>query len=141
MEKKYELVKEDSIKVGNATLYRIKALRSFGIKALRSFGNVKAGTLGGYIEKEANLSHEDNCWVSGNAKVFGDAKVFGNAWVFGDARVFGNAKVSGDARVFGNAEVFVEGKDLDKFIAIMKDIIKYAPENCSYLKNTYNKLK
>lgn len=40
-----------------------------------------------------------------------------------------------------NSLGFVEGKDLDKFIAIMKDIIKYAPENCSYLKNTYNKLK
>ena len=43
MEKKYELVKEDSIEVGGSTLYRIKALRDFGI--------VKAGDLGGYIQR------------------------------------------------------------------------------------------
>ena len=39
----------------------------FQIKALISFGNVKAGDLGGYIEKEDNLSHKGNAWVSGNA--------------------------------------------------------------------------
>ena len=76
------------------------------------FGNVKEGELGGFIEKEENLSHEGNAWVygdakvCGNAKVFGDAKVCGNAWVFGDAEVCGNAKVFGDAKVCGNAKVF-----------------------------------
>ena len=35
------------------------------IKALRSFGDVKEGDLGGWIEKESNLSHEGNCWVYG----------------------------------------------------------------------------
>lgn len=45
----------------------------FRIKALISFGNVKSGDLGGYVEKESNLSHDNNAWVYGNAKVYGDA--------------------------------------------------------------------
>nr|WP_243133461.1 hypothetical protein [[Ruminococcus] torques] len=56
----------------------------FRIKALIEFGNVKAGDLGGYIEKEENLSHMGDAWVSGNARVFGDAQVFGDARVSGD---------------------------------------------------------
>ncbi|MFU2115444.1 hypothetical protein ACLRAN_10510, partial [[Pasteurella] aerogenes] len=38
-------------------------------------------------------------WVSGNARVYGDAWVSGNARVYGDARVYGNARVYGDAWV------------------------------------------
>ena len=93
--KRYELVETDTIKHwSGATLFRIRALMAFGL--------VAAGDLGGYVEKEANLSQSvsGNAWVSGNASVFGDARVFGNAGVFGDASVFG------DARVFGNASVF-----------------------------------
>jgi hypothetical protein len=63
----------------------------FQIKAEISFGNVSKGDLGGYIEKESNLSMEGNAWVYGNAQVSGDACVYGNAWVSGDACVYGNA--------------------------------------------------
>ena len=100
MEKKYEMFKENEID----KLYRIRALRDFG--------DVKKGDLGGFIEKEENLSHIGNCWVYDNARVCGNACVFDNAWVFGNARVFGNAQVSGEAlvysnaRVYGNAQVF-----------------------------------
>ena len=89
--KKYELTSETKVFLGK-TLYRIKALVQFG--------NVNAGDLGGWIEKEENLSQ------SGNARVYGDAEVYGNASVSGDARVYGNARVSGDARVYGDAEVY-----------------------------------
>lgn len=82
MDKKYELTNETKVVCG-VTLYRIKALRSFG--------NVMEGDLGGYIEKEDNLSHDGDAWVSGNARVFG------NALVFGDARVFSNAKICSGA--------------------------------------------
>jgi len=90
----------------------------FQIRALVSFGSVEAGEIGGYIEKEDNLSHAGNAWVSGdawvygdaevygNAEVYGDARVYGNAWVYGDARVYGNARVSGDAEVYGDARVY-----------------------------------
>ena len=95
--KKFKLTSEFIVDISGVKLFRIKALIEFG--------NVKAGDLGGYIEKEENLSHMGNAWVSGNAQVSGDARVSGNARVSGDARVFGNAQVSGDARVFGDARV------------------------------------
>ena len=105
MEKKYELVKDDIIeKYYGHKLYRIRALKDFGV--------IKKGDLGGYIEKEENLSHEGNCWlydnvkVYDNAKVYGDAKVYDYAWVFGNAKVFDNAVIYGDAEVYDNAWVF-----------------------------------
>ena len=61
------------------------------IVCVTAFASVAAGEVGGYIEKEVNLSQDGNAWVSGNAKVSGDANVSGNAKVFGDAEVFGNA--------------------------------------------------
>lgn len=94
---KYELLIDDTIYVFGVTLFRIKALISFG--------NVKKGDLGGYVEKEDNLSHYGNAWVYGNARVFGNAEVFGNARVFGNAKVYGNARVYGNVEVFGNAKV------------------------------------
>ena len=95
--KKYELTSE-TIKFNGVTLHRIKALKNFS--------DVKAGDLGGWVEKEENLSQTDNAWVYSNAKVYGNAKVFGNAQVFANAQVFGNAKVYGNAEVYGNAWVF-----------------------------------
>ena len=81
------------------------------IRAVTAFGVVEAGDIGGWIEKEENLSHDGSAWVHssawvyGDARVYGDAEVCGDAWVYGDARVHGNARVYGDARVCGNAEV------------------------------------
>jgi hypothetical protein len=77
----------------------------FQIKAKKSFGDVAEGELGGWIEKEDNLSHSGDAWVYGNAQVYGNAWVYGNAQVYGDAWVYGNAWVSGDAWVYGNAQV------------------------------------
>ena len=76
--KKFELTTDTKMFFGR---------KLFRIKALISFGDVTAGDLGGYVEKEENLSHD------------------GNAWVFGNAKVSDNAKVSGEAKVSGNAEV------------------------------------
>ena len=81
--KKFELTSESIVNIFGKKLFRIKALIEFG--------NVKEGELGGFIEKEENLSHEGNAWVCGNAEVYGDAKVCGNAWVCGDAKVCGDA--------------------------------------------------
>ena len=105
--KKYELT-EETVTVYGKTLYRIRAVRDFG--------SVKTGEFGGYIEKEENLSHFGNAWISGDAWVYGNARVFGNAWVYGEVQVagnawvYGNAKVYGDARVSGDARVFDNAK-------------------------------
>ena len=95
--KKYELT-EETVTVYGKTLYRIRAVRDFG--------SVKTGEFGGYIEKEENLSHFGNAWVSGNAWVFDNARVYDNAWVFGNAWVFDNARVYDDTWVYGNAKVY-----------------------------------
>lgn len=121
MNKKYELIESD-----------IEGL--FRIKALRSFRDVQVGEIGGYIEKEENLSHCDNCWiyhdakvfdnarvyenakicenieVYGHAEVFGNGKVYGHAKVFSDAKIYGKAEVSGNAKVYDNAFVFGNAK-------------------------------
>ena len=100
--KKFELTSESTINIFGKKLFRIKALVEFG--------NVKEGEIGGFVEKEENLSHEGNAWVCGDAEVYGDAKVCGDAEVYGDAKVCGNAEVYGDAKVFGNAWVCGDAK-------------------------------
>lgn len=67
MIKKFELDLSSKITMFGIELFRIKALISFD--------NVKKGELGGYVEKEENLSHSGDAWVSGNARVSGDARV------------------------------------------------------------------
>ena len=104
---KYEFT-EETIKVLGKVLHRIKAVRDFEF--------IKAGELGGYIEKEENLSHEGNCWVSNDAAVYGNARVFDDAWVYGAAEirdyawVYGNAKIYGDAKIYGAAKVYGEAE-------------------------------
>ena len=71
-------------------------INAFGIKLLqikctRKIKHADVGDLGGYIEKEDNLSGD--AWVSGNAQVSGDAQVSGNAKVYGDAKVYENNRV------------------------------------------------
>ena len=96
--KKFELTTEFITNAFGKKLFRIKALVEFG--------DVKAGELGGYVEKEENVSQDGNAWVSGDARVYGNAWVHGNAKVYDDAWVSDNAKVSGNARVSGNAWVY-----------------------------------
>lgn len=90
MKKKYEftggIIRNDGI-----TLHRIR--------------RISDDLIGGFIEKEENLSREDACFVYGNSKVWGNARVAGNAEVCGNALVYGNAGVSEDAKVYGNARV------------------------------------
>ena len=93
--KKFELTDEFIIDVFGNKLFRIKALVSFG--------PVSAGKLGGFVEKEENLSNNGSSWVSGNAQVSGNARVSGDAQVSGNAQVYGDADyavVTGFGRYF-----------------------------------------
>lgn len=140
MEKKYKFTNETREYKGK-TLHRIVALRDFS--------NVIAGEKGGWIEKEDNLSHEGNCWVSDNAIVCDKACVYGNAiverrscvynkaavsehaiitecaFVFGDAHIGGYALVGGKTRIYGKALVsgnaFVDGNSVICGNAVIKD--------------------
>ena len=81
--KKFELTSEFITNIFGTKLFRIKALIEFG--------NIKVGELGGFVEKEENLSQDGNAWVYDNARVYGDACVYGDARVCGDACVYGDA--------------------------------------------------
>lgn len=78
--RKYEFTGEEMQLNDGRTLKRIRAVRDFG--------SVKAGDLGGWIEAEGNLSHDDECWVHDNAQVYGDAQVYGSSRVYGNADIF-----------------------------------------------------
>ena len=95
--KKYELIESDKVSPRGTPLFQVVAIRDFG--------TVKKGYKGGYIESEANLSHEDNCWVYGNARVYDNARALDDAQVYGNALVYGNAQVCDRARVCDRALV------------------------------------
>jgi len=97
--KKYESTGEELI-VDGIVLHRIK--------------RVSDGQLGGWIEKESNLSHEGKCWVDGNSRVWGNARIAEDARIDCDACVFDNAYIHGRAyissysKVYGNANIYGE---------------------------------
>ena len=69
MNTKFEFVKDDTVTIAGVTLTRIRALRDI------PEANVKAGDLGGYLEKEENLCISGAAWVSGEAQVSGEASI------------------------------------------------------------------
>lgn len=111
MEKKFELVEDDTLSVLNCNgdmvnLYRIRALKAFScpIKMRSESGTlasytVKEGELGGYVEKEENLSHEGGCWVFDGARVYDDSRIEDNA------QIHQHAIVSEDSIVKDNASL------------------------------------
>ena len=102
MEKKFILT-EETFTIGKRTLYRIKAIRDFR--------NVKKGDLGGFIEKERNLSQKGDCWIYNDACVFDEAYIYDNArisgvaWVCDRACIYNNARIGGIARISGRAHI------------------------------------
>jgi carbonic anhydrase/acetyltransferase-like protein (isoleucine patch superfamily) len=76
------------------------------IQAVRDFDSVKAGDLGGYLEKELNLGHSGNSWVYDEARVYGDAWVRDNAQISGEAIVYDSARITDDAQISGKARVY-----------------------------------
>lgn len=95
--KKYELTSEIKEVVLGRMLFRIKALKDFG--------DVKAGDLGGFVEKESNLEQTSDAWVYDDAMVYGDGWVAGKATVRDNAVVCEEATVCEEAVVRGNAIV------------------------------------
>lgn len=95
--KKWEFVSEDTIIHRDRILTRIRALMDY------PNDHVKAGELGGYIEKPENLS--DWGWVGGKAKVFDNARICGDGFVYGNGQVYDNARVFGSGLVYNNARL------------------------------------
>lgn len=94
-----------------------KSVTLWQIIALRDFADVSAGTLGGWIEAESDLSQDGDCWIyDENSVVFADARVTGNARVtqtctlshgvlIEDNAWLDNATVSHQARISDNVTV------------------------------------
>jgi NDP-sugar pyrophosphorylase family protein len=141
--RKYEFTNE-SININGRILHRIRALKDFN--------NVKKGDLGGFIEKEENLSHIGNAWVFDeaivyeNASVFGDAYVTENAIVSGNAKVYDNseicehARVSDNAKIYGNAYISCHSEIYaNAEISSMDDILWISNIGCGYDSITFFK--
>lgn len=111
MEKKFELVEDDTLLVHDCNgdiinLYRIRALKDIicPIKIRNESGTlgsytVKEGELGGYVQKEENLSHEGGCWIFDKARVYDDSRIEDNA------QIFHHAVVSGDSIIKDNDSI------------------------------------
>ena len=97
MSKKYELTDETVI-VDEHILHRIRAIRDIEY--------IYKGDLGGFIEAERNLSHEGNCWVYCNGKVYGDAHISGNVKIFHYVLICGNTYLLGDVQLYKRLKLY-----------------------------------
>lgn len=112
---KYTIRTDMSKSFGNYTLYRVQSIRQ--IRPLSYTTNpyvglvIPAGTIGGWIQKQYNLSIQGECWVGEQAMVFGDARVRqssyvgGNACIYGAANIRGHSNIRDHAQIFGNAQI------------------------------------
>ncbi|MDE6150967.1 MAG: hypothetical protein K2G12_03135 [Prevotella sp.] len=73
--KKFKLADETKTIRSGEVLHRIEAIKDFG--------DVKKGQLGGWIQRESNLSQDGNCWIYDDAEVCQYAQVYGEAQVYG----------------------------------------------------------
>lgn len=106
--KKYEFTGEVKSLFGH-TLHRIRATVAFG--------DVSAGDLGGWIEKEENLSHNGNAWVYGEARVCGEAHWLGIACI-GSRSGFTTFFRTKDLKIFVSCGCF--RGDIDAFAEKVK---------------------
>lgn len=96
-DKKYEIT--DIAHPGHPELHRIRALRQVG-------NDVACGTLGGFVQSEANLSQEqDEAWLYNDSVCRDEARVCESARLMGQAMAQDLALVSGGAILFDRAMV------------------------------------
>ena len=97
--KKYEILmdEENTIEWGGRVLHRIKALKDFWY--------VKKGDIGGFVEKETNLSHEGNCWIYDNAKAMDNSKVYGNSRMYGYSKMFDYSEMYDNSAMYDYSEM------------------------------------
>lgn len=120
MDKKYELTNETREFKGRV-LHRIRALKDFG--------GVRAGDLGGWVEKEDNLSQLGACWV------------YGNAWVYENARVSGNAVITGCMHIQKKRDCLTVGPvgSRNDFTTFAKDKNRNVSVSCGCFYGTLDK--
>lgn len=90
MDRKYEFTGK-TLEFQNQTLHQIVAIRDIPTP----FALIKAGMLGGYIENESNLSHEDGCWLEESSRIMRDAVVSGYIYVRGSSTIYKGCYLEG----------------------------------------------
>ena len=101
---KYMTIPTDiEVEARNPETGRYAKVQLLRVVATETFSDVKAGTLGGLIQDESNLSQEGDCWIYDEAMVYDGAVVEGNAQVRNSAIVRDNSKVDGEAQVLDSA--------------------------------------
>lgn len=121
-DRKFRLTAE-SIKFEDQTLYRIKALKNFKV----GYTVIKAFELGGFIDKEENLSQDGNCWIDKSSRVF-------------------NSKISGDILLQDSIiqNSFMDGKSTIMKSHIYSSILSSTStlnSNVEYSKLTYSTIE
>lgn len=98
-QKKYEFTEEFKYLTRYVKLKRIRAIMD-----IPEHG-VKAGDVGGWIQKVGNLSRFGTCWVKDDAVVYGNAKVLDSSLIEGNAQVFGSSEIHGSSQISGDADI------------------------------------
>lgn len=104
--KKYEMTTDFKEMNCGTKVYRIRALKNI------EKHDVIAGQLGGFIEKESNLSQSvsDTSWVDDEAVVMGQTELVGSVLVKH------NAVVEGDSKLFGHLIVNEKSHLVDTYL-------------------------
>lgn len=84
------------------------------IEALPGNSRVPAGTLGGWVEGEHNLSGD--AWIADDAVAYDSAVVSGSALLCDGAQAYDHSQIFGDAYICGKAEVYGYAKVYDHAI-------------------------
>lgn len=100
------------------------------IKALRKIGDVQKGSIGGYIESEANLGRSGTSWIHDDSIVAGEARITGNTIIEDNSVVTGDIKIMGDSLV---THTTIDGDKLDE--SVLKDIIVDDQIDKDFVKN------
>lgn len=93
-------------------LFRIIAMRDFEISIDEISIQIKEGDIGGLIQNEKNLSHDDSSWVMNQAKVFDNAILSNSiirdeSWIFGQS-VLENTITTGKSFIYGKQKSLIQ---------------------------------
>ena len=134
--KKYEILmdEENTIEWNGHILHRIKALKDFR--------NVRKGDIGGYVQKEKNLSQEGNCWIYDNAKAMDSSRIydnsemhdnsvmhensimFDNSEIHDSSIMHDNCRMYNDSRMYGDSKLNNKAKLYGKLFSKVDDFIE-----------------
>ena len=113
-------------------------LAAYRIVALRDFGSVKAGDLGGFIQKESNLSHDGDCWIDehtmvvSNSIVRGDAQIsYSDIWdgcVIEGSAIISGCNMGGQIKISGGniSDSRIEGRNITIKGGIITDSVLHS---------------